>query len=198
MLIVSVSLCSSQASWPLKPICQWYSKKSHSPIFCCATSFVLCCRCLFHRLMSVELMNIPSCRYDEPSSHPYLRAGGTHGASQGQRQPQTLTGIWGEQSKGSKAKDSLEYWFLSDCVFIVREHFSSREICFFPLLLTMPVVSGAWAIMKYQLCTACFFPLHYSLNMAKQGNCLFQLYKISLSRFLQLLNPQMQFPQILA
>lgn len=67
-------------------------------------------------------------RYDESSSHPYLRAGRTHRASQGQRQPQALPGVWGEWAKGSKVKVPSEYWFLSNCVFIGR----ARKSPFFP------------------------------------------------------------------
>lgn len=66
------------------------------------------CKVLNLRVLSAVLMNFLSSfpvwnfslnllasRYDESSSHPYLRAGWTHRASQGQRQPQALPGIWG-------------------------------------------------------------------------------------------------------
>lgn len=43
-------------------------------------------------------------RHDESSSHPDIGAGWTHGASQGQRQPQALPGIWGERANGFKCR----------------------------------------------------------------------------------------------
>lgn len=152
-------------------------------------------------------LNLLASRYDESSSHPYLWVGRTHWAAQGQRQSEALTGIWGEWAQGSKVKVSSGYWFLSDCVVIVGDTrvsafpegkacFSSFYIYFFPLVANT-VAGGAWAIMKYQLFSATYF-LRYigNLSLAKQDNCHFQLYKISLGGLFQLLNSPMQFPHI--
>lgn len=68
-------------------------------------------------------------RYDESSSYPYLRAGWTHRTSQGQRQPQTLPGIWGGWANDSNVKVALQCWFLSNCVFIEGKKGQSHLVC---------------------------------------------------------------------
>lgn len=128
-------------------------------------------------------------RYDESSPHPYIRAGWTHGASQGQRQPQALTGIWGECGQRFKAQSFfwvlISVWLCFHCKGTQRvplyhqgnDCFSPFK-SFFPLLFDNIVADGASAITKYQLCSAAYFPRYNrSLNMAKQDNCHFQWYK---------------------
>lgn len=130
---------------------------------------------------SIVLMS----RYDESSSHPYLRVGRTHGAPQGQRQSQALPGIWGEVAKGSKVKGSAEYWFLSDCIFIARGHKSPRfppgemavsflSSLFFRLVDNAVVLEQ---LLKYRLFLATYFLLLY---WQPKDSCHFQLYEISL------------------
>lgn len=100
-------------------------------------------------------------RYDESPSHPNLRVGRTHRTPQGQRQSQALPGIWGEWAKGSKVKDSSEYWFLSLEV-DTRVSCFPPERCFLLFILfsicRQSVAGIVCAIMKYQLLSVFFFP----------------------------------------
>lgn len=99
-------------------------------------------------------------RYDESSSYPYLRAGWTHRASQGQRQPQTLPGIRGGWANDSNVKVALQCWFLSNCVFIggkkdslilryaLLSHAPSFEFFLF-CLFCIPACCSWWYLSNY-------------------------------------------------
>lgn len=177
LLCVMFMFCTSFLTTK-KPNSHCYVSKKFSSLFFLIPS------CLRHWWSFFPFL--PACgtflsnRYDESSSHPHLRAGRAHRASEGQRQPQALTGIWGEWAKGSEPEDSSACWFVSDCVFIVGRHnslsFFPREMSAFPSFTSCPLL---FVVMnETSVVHSLFYPL------------------ISFSTPFFLPNSQMQFPQI--